>query len=159
MKINGKRITVYKDKLGPYDAYYYHGNIVSTVTDKYTVHRAFDLEGNHIGILSKRLRIGRFLLISAIPIICFLVYFLITYCKPKQAYCVVYSWHAPYITDSGAVALDISNLSSSDLYISVGGNTYTLQTGDTLSSVPFFASEFSILYEYEGCTYKEDIVL
>ena len=159
MKINGKRVTVYKDKLGPYDAYYQHGSIVSTISNKYEIKRAFDMEGTHIGIPSRKLHLGRNCLIVAALITCCVLCYMLLNCRTEQAYCVVYAWHEPYLTDNNEVALDISNLSSSDLYISVGGITYTLHKGDTLNSVPFFASEFTILYEYEGCRYEEDIQL
>ena len=59
MKINGVRVTVYRDTKGPFDAYYQHGGIVSYISEKYKVTKAFDYMGEHIGIPKRTFHLGR----------------------------------------------------------------------------------------------------
>lgn len=159
MKINGVRVTVYRDTKGPFDAYYQHGGIVSYISEKYKVTKAFDYMGEHIGIPKRTFHLGRKLVILFIPVIAALIWAVLRLCTLSTANCVIYRWHAPYINEEGNVSLDIKNISPSDLYINVGNMTYTLHQGDTLNSVPLFAQEFSIKFTYEKCSYTEEVKL
>ena len=159
MKINGTKVTVYKDKLGPYDAFYYKGCMLSEISDKYKVVKAFDYEGDHIGIPVYNFRLGQKLLYCCIPLILLAVYMVISLCSSKHEQVFIYREPIPYVNEDGDVVLNITNISRGELYIIVDDVEYVITHGDTLYSVPFFASEFTLTYKYNNAQYEEVIIV
>lgn len=160
MKINGTKVTITHDKVGPFDAYYERGCILPIIPNGKHVRRAFDYDGFHIGIVTRNWHIGQKLLICLIPtLVAALVYGYCYLSDASKVYCIIYRPTEPYRIDSETVGLDITNFSDDTLYIHVDKECYPLDKGDTLSSVPLSSSEFTLILEYRGHTYEEVVKL
>lgn len=160
MKLNGTKVHKRRDKIGPFDAFYERGSMFSDLPKGRCVRKAFDYDGMHIGIVSRDWKIKQKLLILLIPIILCAValgYFLAT--NPPKAYCIIYRPTVPYRIDDNTVALNITNFSDDTLYIHVEDKSYTLNKGDTLTSVPLTSSEFILTLEYDNHFYREEVRL
>lgn len=158
MKINGKKVSIMRDKLGPYDAYYEKGCMLPILPrGKHVVH-AFDYDGAHIGIVSRDWKIGQKLLICLVPLL--VAATVLGYCAIADAtkvYCIIYRPSLPYRIDSNSIAINITNFNDDTLYIHVEDKCYPLNKGDTLTSVPFSSSEFTLILEYNGHFYEEEV--
>lgn len=160
MKINGKKVSVRRDRLGPFDAYYEKGCMLSTVPYGKHVVRAFDYDGSHIGIISKDWQIGQKLLFLMVPVIASAIVFgYLFIVSLTEAHCIIYRPHAPYRIDASTVSIDITNVSSNTLYITVEDKQYELFNGDTLGSVSISSSSFMLKLEYDGHVYTEGVTL
>ena len=159
MKVNGKRVKTYRDKLGPFDSYWDHGCIISYKPNGYKVTKAFDYNGDHFGILKRDHNIRGKLLYLCIPLIIGLTLFLFNVLKPSSESCVIYRPTSPYRIDSNTVGLEITNISDAPLYITIEDTRYTVNKGDTLKSVSLSSSSFTIIFEYKNHYYKEVVNL
>lgn len=160
MRVNGKKVHIARDKLGPYDAYYEKGCMLSVIPRGKKVVKAFDYDGAHIGILQKDWKIGQALLTSLVPILVGLI--VLGYCTivdSSKVYCIIYRPTQPYRIDDNTVGINITNFSDGTLYIHVEDKCYPLDKGDTLISVPLSLSDFVLTLEYNGHFYEEDVHL
>lgn len=160
MKVNGKKVSIIRDKLGPYDAYYEKGCMLPAIPKGKKVVRAFDYDGSHIGIVQRDWKIGQALLVCLVPILIGLI--ILGYCTildASKVYCIIYRPTQPYRIDDNTVGINITNFSDSTLYIHVEDECYSLDKGDTLISVPLSSSDFVLILEYNGHFYEEEVHL
>ena len=150
MKFNGTKVTVYRDTKGPFDAYYKSGCLYNSLTKHQTVSYAFDFQGEHIGLIRRKLYIKN-ILITLLIIVTVLAgaYFILTLDTSTEPI-LIYQPHTPYMTDDGMLVLDITNLMSESTYIYVEDIEYEITAGDTLTSVPCFSLVNSIKIRYKN---------
>lgn len=157
MKFNNKRVTVYRDRKGPYDGYYKHGSIYATLNKHQTVSYAFDYDGMHYGIIRHKTHIKIISLFTLfIALIAMFIYYVTTY-KTNSERLIVYMPHAPTVINNDTLLIEITNLMPESAYITVGEETYEITAGDTLVSIPYFSSIKHITITYNGYSCTEDI--
>ena len=159
MKINGKRVKPYRDKHGPYDAYWEKGCFISYIPKGTKVTKAFDYEGEHYGVISHDYNIKSALLFLCIPILILGVLAVVYLAPARNVECIVYRPSYPYRIDDTTVGLNITNMSEAPLYITIEDMRYTVNKGDTLDSVSLSSSNFTMVFEYENYRYSEVISL
>ena len=159
MRFNGERVKVYTDKYGPYDGYLYKGCILSSISEKYTVTRAFDYQGAHYGIVRKYHNMRFKLLCLMIPLITATCLYSAVAYKQSTPYCVISKPPKYILNSNGQVELKITNKSPEPLYIIVNGVEHMLGTNETLFSVPYVSTPFTIVYRYNNFEYEEEAVV
>ena len=159
MRFNGEHIKVYTDKHGPYDGYLHKGCILSNISDKYTVTKAFDYQGAHYGIVRKYHNAKFKAICALIPLMIIVSVLLVRNYKNDTVYCVISRPTEFVVNSDGQVELKITNKSPEPLYINVNGVEHMLGTNETLFSVPYVSTPFTILYTYKGHVYEEEVTI
>lgn len=153
MKVNGTRYKVYTERLGPYDAYYYKGNFVTELPTNSKVKKAFDMDGDHIGIVRHHIPVQFWLVTLLLILICGIgcvVYFL----QPVHADCIVYMPEKPHRIDATTISLKIKNKNPNPLYIIVGDVKYQLEPDAYIDTVEDTGST-EIILMYADLYYVE----
>ena len=156
MKVNGKRRSVYKDKIGPYDGYYSHGNIYDECPEHYKVVRAFDMDGDHIGILRHKFpKSIIFLLVLTILVGAIMIGYISIY--PHSESIIIYKASSYLLDDEGCIHLKIKNMNIDDLYIIIGEDVYTVSSNQYIEKLPLNGNT-KIYFKYHNAMSVEEIV-
>ena len=157
MKFNGDKVKVYKDKVGPYDSYYYKGCLLSTITTKQTVSKAFDYKGEHIGIVRRYHNASMKSLCLTVLCIVVLIISALVLIKPEATYCIISRPERFVYAANGDVLLKITNKNPNELHIQVNGEEHLVGSNETLYSVPYCSSPLTVVYTYNNHSFTEEV--
>ena len=155
VKVNDQRYQLYKDKLGPYDSYYYHKNFYDDLPKGTKVVRVFDMFGDHIAVVRKYIP-GPVILWVILPIIVATLFAAFVCLQSKSENCIVYKPHDFYVTSDNRICLEIANMNPEPLYIIVGDMCYELGAYAWVDYINYYGGDTITLW-YKGCKHTEEL--
>lgn len=158
MRFNGTRVSLYRDKLGPYDGYCKGGCLYSTLGKHQTVSYAFDYDGQHIGVIRRKLYAKAWICCLMIALLVSVgTYTAVTY-DGTEGTVVLYMPIEPTAVNGDTLQLEITNLMEESTYITVGNDVFEILPGDTLKSVPLISYVSEIVITYKDKSVTREIV-